>query len=290
VTARISVVVPTFNQGRFLAQCLASIVGQGYPNLELIVMDGGSTDSTADVIRRFSGAIRYHRSAPDGGQAQAINEGFRHASGDILTWLNSDDMYMPETFQRVAAEFPDLQQPDLLYGGCLHFSEDGAASRMYRAAPFDALQLTYYDYIVQPSAFWTRRLWEMAGPLDETLHYVLDWDWFIRASRLTPFRPLRDVLSIYRLHESQKTLSGGDRRAREVLRVVEKYAPPDMISAYRDVYEHLPGLQRAARFIKNLHLYRLDRLVLPRLWWRLAFPRLSLRHRGHRIQTVLSML
>lgn len=290
MTPRITVVVPTYNQGRFLAQCLASIVGQGFPNLELIVMDGGSTDSTADVIRRFSGAIHYQRSAPDGGQAQAINEGFRHASGDILAWLNSDDMYMPETLQRVAAAFRDLQQPDLVYGGCLHFSEDGATSWLYRAEPFDPVLLTYRDYIVQPSAFWTRRLWEMAGPLDETLHYVLDWDFFIRASRLVAFRPMQDVLAIYRLHQAQKTGSGGDRRAREILGVVERYAPPDMISAYRDVYAHLPGLQRVTRFLQSLHLYRLERLILPRLWWRLAFPRLSLRHRGHRIQTVLSML
>jgi glycosyltransferase involved in cell wall biosynthesis len=288
VGPRISVVVPTLNQGRFLAQCLSSIVGQGYPDLELIVLDGGSTDSTLEVIERFAGAIHYWRSAPDGGQAQAINEGFGRATGDIVAWLNSDDMYLPEALSRAAAALQDRSQGELVYGACIRLSEEGGFSWLGHADPFDARRLSYDAYIAQPSCFWTRRLWERTGPLDEALHYAFDWEWLIRASRLTAFRPIHEALSLYRLHSTQKTGTGGDRRAREVLQVVEANAPPDMARAYRDVYAALPRLRRIGRFVKQLRLVQLDRLILPRICWRLVLPAIAWRHGGGRIQTALS--
>jgi hypothetical protein len=196
-------------------------------------------------------------------------------------------MDLPEALSRAAAALQE-SQGELVYGACIRLSEEEGYSWLGRADPFDARRLSYDAYIAQPSCFWTRRLWERTGPLDEGMHYAFDWEWLIRASRLTAFQAIQDTLSLYRLHGTQKTGTGGDRRAKEVLRVVEAHAPPDMVRAYRDVYAALPRLRRIGRFVKRLRLTQLDRLVLPRICWRIALPLIAWRHGGGRIQTALS--
>src|SRR4030095_1612782 len=123
-TPLISVVVPTLNQAQFIEQTLASIAGQGWPRLEIIVVDGGSTDGTQAIVERYRHAITHFVSEADTGQANAINKGMRMASGDIFAWLNSDDYYLPLTLSRAAAALPDVTQPHLVYGGCLLLFEE----------------------------------------------------------------------------------------------------------------------------------------------------------------------
>lgn len=149
----ISVVIPSYNQGRFIEQTITSVLGQNYPNLELIVIDGGSTDQTQRIIEKYLDSISYYVSELDNGQAHAINKGFRVAKGDILAWLNSDDMYLPCTLLKVANIIKSSTEPKLIYGGCLHFYE--GKSQAYGILPpdFDKEKITYTDYIIQPSTF-----------------------------------------------------------------------------------------------------------------------------------------
>ncbi len=165
MTPLISIVVPTLNQARYVEQTLASIVGQNWKRLELIVIDGGSTDGTQAIVERYP--VQHFVSEPDGGQAAAINKGFRLAKGDILAWLNSDDYYLPLTLARIAAALAPVELPHLVYGNCLLWFEEEQRALIERAPEFDREALRSRTYIIQPSAFWTRALWEKTGELNE---------------------------------------------------------------------------------------------------------------------------
>jgi len=276
-----SVVIPSLNQGQFIEQSILSVVGQGVDSVELIIIDGGSSDETLDVIRRNEHHIAYWSSEPDHGQAHAINKGFRRARGRILAWLNSDDFYLPGTLSRVARKLGWSAEPALVYGASLQFDELGTVAWGVRPAPFDPERLRQLDYIVQPSTFWTRSLWTQVGELDEGLHYAFDWDWSIRASQRCVFTPLNDYLSCYRIHEGHKTRTGGSARFMEVVQVVERHAAPEWVAAYRDVLYRVDRVAKQVRHLRSLRLYRLRSLF---------FPLLHLRHGSSRMDTVFAML
>jgi glycosyltransferase involved in cell wall biosynthesis len=218
---KISVVTPSYNQGQFLEQTILSVLGQDYPNLEYIIIDGGSTDGSVEIIQKYANRITYWISENDEGQAHAINKGFTKATGDILCWLNSDDMYMPGVLQYVAGLI-NTDIPMLLTGNCIHFSEtkengveaQGCKTKQY-AAMFDLYDV---DFITQPSTFWTRKAWEQNGLLNEQYHFVFDWEWFIRAKQNNIFfQTINKPLSLYREHENHKTGTGGEKRSQEIV-------------------------------------------------------------------------
>lgn len=275
----ISIVIPSFNQGNYIEQTITSILGQYYSNLELIVIDGGSTDCTLDIIKKYAHLITYYVSEPDKGQADAINKGFRVAKGDILAWLNSDDMYLPCTLSKVANMIGDSKEPKLLYGGCLHFFEGKEQTYGYLPPNFDSERLTYADYIIQPSSFWSRSLWETVGELNESYNYVLDWEWFIRATKTCTFTPIQDYLSIYRLHENHKTGTGGLRRSQEILKIVEIYANEEWLEIYKDVYKKITSL----KLNKNSPLQL-------KLWSKFIIRYLYLKHGKINVNLAVSML
>lgn len=275
----ISIVIPSFNQGNYIEQTITSILGQYYSNLELIVIDGGSTDGTLDVIKKYAHLITYYVSEPDKGQADAINKGFKVAKGDILAWLNSDDMYLPCTLSKVANMIGDSKEPKLLYGGCLHFFEGKEQTYGYLPPNFDSERLTYADYIIQPSSFWSRSLWETVGELNESYNYVLDWEWFIRATKTCVFTPIQDYLSIYRLHENHKTGTGGLRRSQEILKIVEIYANEEWLEIYKDVYKKITSL----KLNKNSPLQL-------KVWSKFIIRYLYLKHGKINVNLALSML
>lgn len=261
-----SIVIPSFNQGKFIEQTIASILGQTYQNKEIIIIDGGSTDQTLDIIEKYSRSISYWVSEPDNGQANAINKGFRLAKGDILAWLNSDDFYLPCTLSKVASLFEKYTEPKLVYGGCLLFSEGGTHTEGRLPPEFDVNKLTYYDYIDQPSTFWTRSLWEATGELNEYYKYALDWDWFIRASKVCQFIPVKDYLSLYRLHDEHKTGTGGVERKDEIIQIVDTYANERWSSAYKDIYSQKTPLRVSFNRLARLKLCRFRQLFYPRLY------------------------
>lgn len=210
---RISIITPSFNQGRFLSATLECVLGQGYPALDYVVMDGGSTDNSVDIIKQRESELSFWRSEPDRGQAAAINEGFARSSGAILAWLNSDDLYTPEISSEVEAVLGQIcDQPVVMYGGCELIHEPESSREVRSALPFDPDLLQVTDYLDQPSVFWTRAAWELVGPLDESLHYAFDWDWFLRAARSCRFLRSDKVLSRYRIHSAHKSGTGGEKR------------------------------------------------------------------------------
>jgi len=210
---RISVVTPSYNQSRFIEQTIRSVLEQRYQNVEYSVFDAGSTDRTIEILRKYDARLSFWRSEKDGGQAAAINEGFQRATGDILCWLNSDDLQVATTLTTVARLLgSSLNEPVVLYGGCEMFNDQTHGREVRPAISFSRGLLQIVDFLDQPSVFWTRRAWEVVGPLDATLCYSFDWEWFLRASEVCRFVATDALLSRYRIHEAQKTGIGGEKR------------------------------------------------------------------------------
>ena len=230
---RISVVTPSYNQGQFLEETIRSVFEQNYPNLEYSVLDAGSTDGTNEILRKYEAQLSFWRSEADEGQSAAINEGFRRASGDILCWLNSDDLHGATTLKTVAQWMgSSLDQPVVLYGSCEMFDDQTRWSEVRPAISFSRELLETVDFLDQPSVFWTRRAWDMVGPLDETLHYGFDWEWFLRASKVCRFVATSALLSRYRVHTTHKSGTGGKRRWIELLEIVRRHSSPAVVEHY----------------------------------------------------------
>ncbi len=275
VWPRISVVTPSFRQAQFLETTILSVLGQCYPDLEYLIMDGGSDDGSAAIIERYADQLAYWQSTSDGGQADAINQGFARATGDILCWVNSDDFLLPGTLRKIARELsPSVGRPALLYGSCLYFREADSSARILAARPYDAELLRETDYIYQPSSFWTRTLWEEVGPLDASLHFGFDWEWFLRAAARCDFLPRREILSAYRRHPAHKSGSGGDRRRQEIMGVVRRHGSPAQIRAYERALEKCGDYERKIQLSRRLSEWRIpsaERIagwLTPALWTR----------------------
>jgi hypothetical protein len=207
---RISVVTPSFNQGRFLAQAIDSVRAQGYPELEHIVVDGLSGDETPAVLARYP-HLRVVRE-PDRGPAEAINKGFRLAAGDILCYLNADDTFLPGALRRVAEELARGRGRHVVTGRCVYTDEGGAAlgvEHPWQPAPSRrrVLEVWKGNCVPQPATFWTAEAWRRCGPLDEQEDLAFDYDLMCRFSRHYRVHAVDQVLATYRLHPHSLTCS-----------------------------------------------------------------------------------
>lgn len=228
-----SIITPSFNQGRFIKATLDSILGQDYPQVESIVMDGGSTDETVDILRAYADPRLYWVSEPDRGQADAINKGLRRAKGDILAYLNSDDLYLPGTLRYVADTFAAHPEVDVICGRCQQVNADGETlpQKLALNPPISIDRaLRRKIFVPQPGVFWRRHVTEKIGLFDEMLHYALDHDYWVRmllaGFKLTPIS--RDVAA-FRLHGQSKTVGQPVRFWKDWQTIVEKvFASPDL--------------------------------------------------------------
>ena len=218
---------------------MLSVLGQRYPALEYLVFDGGSTDGSAEVIRRFSSELAFWVSERDGGQAEAVNRGFARAMGKIFCWLNSDDYFLPGTLARVAELLaPVIDQPVVLTGGALLFRERESEAWVRFPPHCDPARLRRKNYLTQPATFWTAAAWHAVGPLDASMHYAFDWDWFIRASERCEFIHVPELFAGYRLHAAHKSGRGGDQRRAEVMEIIRRYATAKTAAHYEWLLAH----------------------------------------------------
>lgn len=203
---RITIVTPSFNQGRFLTQTIESALRQQYENLEYLVIDGGSTDGSVDIIKRYENRLHSWVSEPDEGQADAIAKGFARSTGEIMGWLNADDLLLPDALFRVAHAFSQSRDIQMTYGDIVVVNELGQMqnTRMQTPARFETL---YYgnQIINQEAVFWTRELYNRVGGLNRHLQYALDYDLWIRMSRLTMPHHIPAILAAFRQHPLQKS-------------------------------------------------------------------------------------
>lgn len=267
---KITVVTPSLNQGDFIEQTILSVLGQRYPDLEYWVIDGGSTDGTLDILRRYENEITGWISEPDVGQADAINKGFARAEGDIFCWLNSDDFYLPGTLIAVGEAMAN--GADLVYGDTISFSDKGKRCVVNRPPAYDRGLFGILDYIVQPSSFWTRSLWERTGPLDTSLHFAFDWEWFLRASEGARFEKVDRILSAYRFHSAHKSSTGGTRRGREIVEVANRHGDDAVKMHYNVALGRRRSLRRFELWCRKLEgrgfsqPEHIARWLVPSLW------------------------
>lgn len=235
----ISIITPSLNQGSFLEQTIRSVVQQNYPNLEYIVIDGGSVDDSVKIIQKYAKQIDYWVSEPDTGQADAIAKGFSIAKGDILAWLNSDDYYHPDALAKVGAVFSSGEPVDLVYGDCELVDKEGSflQNKIAREYSYEGLKLI--DYIRQPAAFFSRTAYEKIGGLDLSLNWTMDWDLWIRIGKDGNVRKINQILAAARIYEENKSRSGGWKRIRELIRLNRKHKIINPKLIFDNIYQHL---------------------------------------------------
>jgi glycosyltransferase involved in cell wall biosynthesis len=229
----VTIVTPSYNQGRFIRATIESVLAQDYPHIQYIIMDGGSTDETAEVVRECSGRLTFI-SERDRGQSHAINKGFRMARGEIVVWLNSDDVMLPGPVRRAVEAFRRNPAAGAIYGEGYLMDEGGnVTGRFPHTRPLDLWRLVYLsDYILQQSVYFRRNIFEEIGYLDEDLHYTMDWDILIRIAQRYPLEYVPEYLGCLREYPAAKSYSGGAARVCEIRDLLRRHTgmrtPPAM--------------------------------------------------------------
>ena len=213
---RISIVTPSYNQGRFIESTIRCILEQAYPNLEYIIIDGGSTDGTVDIIRKYEASLAHWVSEPDGGMYDAINKGFARATGDIMAWSNTDDVYLPSTFLKVGSVFSQFSEVEWLTSLYkVSWDENNKEIKRYRVKGFNRQAFyrgrnllgrnRYASYMIQQqSTFWRRSLWERVGArVDDALKLAGDFELWTRFYKHAELYALDEALGVFRSHAKQ---------------------------------------------------------------------------------------
>ncbi len=222
---KVSIVTPSYNQADFIEETIRSMLLQGYPNLEYIIIDGNSSDGSVDIIRKYEPWLSYWVSEPDRGQTHAVNKGFARGTGEILAWLNSDDTYEPGAIAAVAQRMSSDPSVDVLYGNVKITDEIGTTLTEVRSVPFHPRAFLYetVHIVAQSAVFWRRQLQLNVGNVNENLHYSMDRELLIRfMENGAKFSFLRQVLGTYRCHRQAKTSS--DRSRAELLSIPQMAA------------------------------------------------------------------
>lgn len=269
---KISIVTPSFNQGAYLEATLRSVLEQKSCDLELIVIDGGSTDASLEIIRRYAPLLSYWESEKDRGQSHALNKGFAHVHGEIWSWLNSDDLLEPGVLARVADVFEANREVGVVYGDCVYVGEDGeTVIEKFRGEPYSRLRHLAHRFIAQPSCFFRTSM--VAPAVREDLHYCMDYELWLRAAeRGVKFHYVPEVFSRYRLHEQSKSVRAlvamhgeiVEKIYRPILRAGASRAERSAIAqAAGDMVHQLNSLGARAAVLRTLLFRLVETRILP---------------------------
>ena len=227
---KFSIVIPSFNQASFLEQTIKSILIQDYSHFEIIVMDGGSKDGSLEIIKKYESKLSYWQSKPDGGQASAIKSGFERATGDIFSWLNSDDVYLPGAFTKVAEFFDKNPSIETVTGGGFLIDAEGNPTKIFKinftfgvAATGNRFKFYHQNGIYQQSTFWKKNAYESVGGIDPQFHFIMDRDLFARLAKRKQFGQFPEMLAAFRFHGENKSIKLLDVHAKEEIIFKNKY-------------------------------------------------------------------
>lgn len=250
---RVSLITPSYNAASYLGAAIESVLEQDYPNIEYLIMDGGSTDCTVELLQKYGERLRWV-SRKDLGQADAIARGFEQTSGTILGWLNADDVLKPGAIRAAVDTFRAHPVAGVVYGNadfidaCDHFICPCTV-----VEPYSRQRLLHYgDYIIQPAAFFLRQAYDSVGGLDRTLHWAMDWDLWIRLAQQWEVIYIENVLASYRWLGSNKTAEGGFERIKEIETVARRYGNNGLPVYFRLEKARLLAAQ-AGQEMKRLH-------------------------------------
>lgn len=216
----VSIVTPSFNQARFLEATIRSVLAQEYPRIEYILIDGGSTDGSVEIIRKYADQLAYWTSEADRGQTDALNKGFARATGQIFAWLNSDDTYEPHAVAQAVAFLQGNPQVGMVYGDANFIDEKDLVIGRFPARQTDYRKLRRgYVHIPQQAAFWRADLWRRVGPLDPSFYFAMDYDLWVRLAQVAHLAYHPRLWANFRLHGDAKTIVDDDRCWPEMIRV-----------------------------------------------------------------------
>jgi glycosyltransferase involved in cell wall biosynthesis len=225
----VSIITPSYNQSAYLEQAMRSVLEQDHGELEYIVVDGGSTDGSADIVKGYASRLKWWLSEQDQGQADAINKGFAHARGGIVAWLNSDDYYLPGVISSAVKAFERNPDAMLVYGNMLAVDEKGRTINTLKYRQLSLEDLLCFQIIGQPAVFFRRSAFEKAGGLDVTFHYLLDHQLWIKIARQGRITHVDDAWSAARYHPAAKNRLKAAEFGREAFRILDWAArEPDL--------------------------------------------------------------
>ena len=261
---KVSIITPSFNQAAFLERTMQSVLNQSYKNIEYIVIDGGSTDGSLELIQRYADELVYWESMPDRGQTEAINKGFDRASGEIMAYLNSDDLYYPHAVEEAVAFLSVNPEVGMVYGDADYIDEVGDVIGRFPAAQTSYRRLRNgYVHIPQQATFFRRSLWDIVGPLDPAFYFAMDYDLWVRIASLTPLVYHPRTWAAFRLHGGAKTTQAAAQCWPEMVRVHRRLGGGVVSPIYakyllRRILEPLMPLRLKLRLWRQRHLRTSD--------------------------------
>jgi glycosyltransferase involved in cell wall biosynthesis len=313
-TPLVSIITPSFNQAEYLETTIRSVLDQAYAPLEYLIIDGGSTDGSLDIIRRYAGRLAHWESGPDRGQAQAINKGLARAQGEIVAWINSDDVYLPGSIASAVEHLLANPHAAMVYGDGIMVGSNLELLDRHRYRQLHLVDLLSFEVLLQPAVFMRRASLEQAGLLDESYHLILDHELWVRLAANGPLRHVPEFWALERTHEQAKTIHQAAGFVDEAARLLEQAsAHPVLAEIYAanrrriqagyhifaarrliDAGDYVPASRHIARALGNhpvsvaRYWYKVVQAVLSALglagmfeWYRRT--RRRLQHRGRRI-------
>ena len=216
----VSIVTPSYNQGKFLERTINSVLNQDYPNIEYILIDGQSKDESFEIIQKYACWLAYWQSLPDEGQTDAINQGFDKAKGDIYAWINSDDTYEPGAIRHAVEFLQNNPDVGMVYGNCNFINAEDKIIGQFNTRQTDYKRLKRgFVHIPQQASFWRADLWKKVAPLDKSIYFAMDYDLWLRLAKISKLVYVPEIWANFRLHGDAKTISEDDRCWQDMIKI-----------------------------------------------------------------------